>query len=269
MIEIIKEHPLYQKFILWRDERITHSLFKKEYGKQIKLFKDKHKGQRCFIIGNGPSLRVEDLELLKDEITFASNYIFKMYDQTQWRPTYYCNSDLGVLQKIKNEPLFWKSEAKCNFFQYNARFILENGFPENSVCVYLRELKNQAVAFSSTIDKIVYDAATVTYIMLQLACYMGFSEIYLLGIDHNYSTTVDSKGEIKRHQIRDHFYSRRTEKDNDGGGVAFIEKMEKGYRTARVIAEKKKIAIRNVTRGGKLEIFERMNLEELFLGRNI
>lgn len=56
---------------------------------QLKKFKNIHKGQRCFIIGTGPSLTVEDLELLKDEICFGSNRIFEIYPRTSWRPTYY------------------------------------------------------------------------------------------------------------------------------------------------------------------------------------
>ena len=39
----------------------------------LKTLKGIHIGKRCFIIGNGPSLRVEDLEKIKDEYTFAAN----------------------------------------------------------------------------------------------------------------------------------------------------------------------------------------------------
>ena len=59
----------------------------------LKKYKNIHKGQRCFIIGTGPSLSVEDLEKLKGEITFGSNRIFEIYSQTDWRPTYYMNQD--------------------------------------------------------------------------------------------------------------------------------------------------------------------------------
>ena len=38
-------------------------------------FKDIHKGQRCFIVGNGPSLNDEDLSLLENEYVFTVNKI--------------------------------------------------------------------------------------------------------------------------------------------------------------------------------------------------
>ena len=58
-------------------------------GKRIALYKNKYTGRRCFIVANGPSLRPEDLDLLHDrgEITFGMNRIYKLFDQTSWRPT--------------------------------------------------------------------------------------------------------------------------------------------------------------------------------------
>ena len=64
---------------------------KTRYGKRIARLRNKHAGQRCFIVANGPSLRPEDLDLLQrsGEITFGMNRIYKLFDQTRWRPTYY------------------------------------------------------------------------------------------------------------------------------------------------------------------------------------
>ena len=64
--------------------------------KYLRECKDIHKGKRAFIIGNGPSLTKEDLEMLTNEITFASNRIYKMFDDTEWRPKYFTISDDGV-----------------------------------------------------------------------------------------------------------------------------------------------------------------------------
>jgi hypothetical protein len=72
-------------------------------GKALKSFKNTHTGKRCFIIGNGPSLKAEDLEQLKNEITFAFNRIYYIFDQTSWRPTYYCAEDNKIILKSKVE----------------------------------------------------------------------------------------------------------------------------------------------------------------------
>ena len=70
---------------------------------ELKKYKNIHQGQRCFIIGTGPSLTTDDLELLKDEITFGSNRIFEIYSRTDWRPTYYMNQDFQLIEKYADE----------------------------------------------------------------------------------------------------------------------------------------------------------------------
>lgn len=59
-------------------------LFKE--GRRLKKLKNIHLGKRCFIIGNGPSLKAEDLSKLykNNEITFAFNRIYHIFDQTKW-----------------------------------------------------------------------------------------------------------------------------------------------------------------------------------------
>ena len=47
-------HPI--KSIIARNQtRIYNNFDKSFYGKKLKQFKDIHKGETCFIIGNGPS----------------------------------------------------------------------------------------------------------------------------------------------------------------------------------------------------------------------
>lgn len=67
------------------------------YGKQLSKYKNRHKGQRCFIVANGPSLTSKDLDLLHErgEVAFGMNRIYKMFEQTNWRPIYYvCEDEL-------------------------------------------------------------------------------------------------------------------------------------------------------------------------------
>ena len=56
-------------------------------------YKDKHKNERLFLIGNGPSLAETDLNLLKNENTLAMNRISLIYDKNiDWKPTYYLSA---------------------------------------------------------------------------------------------------------------------------------------------------------------------------------
>ena len=61
--------------------------------RKISDMKDSHKGERCFIIGNGPSLSADDLDKLIDEDCFGVNEIHKIFPKTNWRPKYYLIMD--------------------------------------------------------------------------------------------------------------------------------------------------------------------------------
>ena len=71
--------------------------------KELKKYKDAYKGKRCFLIANGPSLKVEDLNLLKGEYTFGCNKIFYLFDKTEWRPTFYCILDKDYIERYQDE----------------------------------------------------------------------------------------------------------------------------------------------------------------------
>jgi len=271
MFQSIKQTKIYREIIQYRDERITHAQFSCKYAESLRKLKNIHSGERCFLIGNGPSLQPADLDRLQNEKAFASNYIYRMYAHTLWRPTYYLNSDLGVLKNMKDEAAFWNSEAQKCFFQYNSRFVLNDDYPDNSICFYLREAEKywKKPKFSHDVGNEVFDASTVTYIMFQLACYMGFREIYLLGIDHNYSTTINLNGVVNKHTVKDHFYSSNKNSDFDGGATANLQRMELGYLAAKEYAKKHGIKIYNATRGGKLEIFDRICFDDIFVAKEV
>src|SRR5882672_2735030 len=55
--------------------------------------RDRHAGRRCFIIGNGPSLRAQDLTPLSGEVTFVMNAFWKHPILDLWQPTYFCFAD--------------------------------------------------------------------------------------------------------------------------------------------------------------------------------
>ena len=147
----------------------------------IEQFKDIHKGKRCFILGNGPSLNQIDLSLLKDEITFGCNHIYLMKD---FKSSYYCIADYWVMEKIKNEI----QKAYPDIIKFSTRTHQDKVLPNlQNTCnieaisyVYDETGKPQ---FSDDLRKGVYGGYSIVYVMLQLAYYLGFTEIYLLGID--------------------------------------------------------------------------------------
>jgi len=57
--------------------------------RRLRLFKNKHKGQRCFIVGNGPSLKEMDLAPLRNEFTFGLNRIYLLFESLGFATTYF------------------------------------------------------------------------------------------------------------------------------------------------------------------------------------
>ena len=159
-----------------------------KYGRVIAALKDSHKGERCFVIGNGPSLTAEDLNRLQDNgiPTFAMNRVFKFFPQTRWRPTYYISEDILILGDTVREVEAIPSEI--TFIPVNLNWYegVDVKGAKYFWMDYNSELKD---TFGLSLDcaHAVRCRGTVTSTCIQFAVYMGFSEIYLLGIDHNYS----------------------------------------------------------------------------------
>jgi len=236
----------------------------------IKEFHNIHYGKKCFVIGNGPSLTLADLEKIRENgiCSFASNSIFNCFSKTLWRPDYYFVVDgWFIINTFKdNEQLayilgnckymFTRSNSWLCHFQNDPNiknlFLFQTEF-QRSLSVY---------EFSEDCSQKVFSGYTVTYAMLQMAAYMGFSEIYLLGIDHHYSNEMTEDGGIAVDaNLKDHAEMLH---DSFHVNAAPVYKMTRAYEAAKRYAEAHGIRICNATRGGALEVFERVDFDSLF-----
>ena len=230
----------------------------KQSKNKLKKMKGAYKGERCFIIGNGPSLTVEDLEKIKREKSFSSHRIYKIYNETDWRPTFYCIQDYILTQQSEKEI----SKMPENSVSIVGKLV-KNKYPcmKNFLSVGLKfyDFYPNLPEFSKDVCKGIIEGGSVTYMCLQLAVYMGFKEIYLLGIDHSYSATLDPDGKVQHHDgVKDHF----SEEDNITN-VPVLYKSTLAYEAAKKYADEHGIRIYNATRGGKLEVFERVDFDSL------
>lgn len=231
----------------------------------LKTLKGIHNGKRCFIIGNGPSLRVEDLDRLSEEYTFGANRIYDLFSKTKWRPTFYMSTDYNVLRH---------SWHLLNNYDFGEMFLaVDKDFDlsrfKNKTTRIFQDTKfvvnkyNDLTAYvSEDVSKCFSVGYTVTFASIQLAIYMGFKEIYLLGMDFSFSSTRDKKGKLHvDNNIKDHFY----EKKYVATVPFFYESNLHAYKVAKEYADSHDIKIVNVTRGGKLEVFERANFDEIIV----
>ena len=237
--------------------------------KSILALHGKHQGQRAFVIGNGPSLNKCDLTLLKDEVTFGVNSIFLNYENMGFTPTYYFVEDIFVAEDRAEQINAFRGPTK--FFGNYLRYCLSND-PDTlwlNVCVLYKEYPDFP-HFSRNAARMLWVGGTVTYLCLQMAYYMGFTEIYMIGFDHSYHIPK-SNVDIGRHgrdmlstqDDPNHFHP-----DYFGKGYRWhhpqVDRMEKAFRKAKQAFEADGRSIYNATVGGNLEVFERIGYKNLF-----
>lgn len=219
---------------------------------QIEEFKNKHLGERCFILATGPSLTVEDVRKLKKEYTFGMNSICMLFDELGWETTYYGVQDRGVFEKLVD---------KYQKLQDTVLFV-GDGIPDSErnkvksipfAINYLdhkHSYKRLNTKFSFDVLKQVYDGYTITYSLIQIAVYMGFKEIYLLGNDCSYPN--DPK---KQHFMDFGHY--------DSSTLTARDRIIFAYQYAKDFLKESDVKILNATRGGALEIFPRVDFDSL------
>ena len=227
----------------WNDKRFA----------KIKELKKKYDGERCFIVATGPSLTIADLETISGEYSFSMNSICKLFDQTTWRPTYFGIQDSLVYEKLESTIL---KDVKCPILvgsNLKDDFAIPEEFIEFPFNHYYHEaqkdINNYYVNFSDDCYAIVYDGYSVTYSLLQIAIYMGFKEIYLLGTDCNYELG-------KKNHIVDSGYV-------DPNAYSSYKRLMVGYEMLKEYIDQHDVKVVNCTRGGKLEIFPREELGDV------
>jgi len=280
--DISIDRQMMDKGFFWRNDLLPsydiYRILKSWIFSNIMRFKDIHKNERCFIIGGGPSLLMSDLDVLINEKTFAMNHIYKVFDKTGWRPTYYVAEDENMIMQWRTID---KNISGCKFLNFspclneiNKReaFHIENvNYFSLMYTTYERPAEYKKFTFGEYPD-IFFCGGSSTYSCLQLAVFMGFKEIYLIGIDHEYSTMLKNSGEVvsskkqQDHVVSEYHNESLMEGYKSRGLFALhIDVVTEAYKTARDYAESHGIKIYNATRGGKLEIFERVDFDSLIL----
>lgn len=246
----------------------SFGFFPSNNSRKLESYRGYHQGQRCFLIGNGPSLTGADLEMLREEKCFACNMIYKIFPHVTWRPTYYCISDMIYAKNLSEEVV---ENISCPIFLHSKAFNAMKAKPADRVIV--KSVPQDHYKIRGNMQAYyIQSSATVMTFMIELAMYMGFQEIYLVGVDHTNSfTSGHFSGEYVLTEVdkRNLFRNRRILKDLHLTlaelGEYRRQRGEEAYRVVRDYADKHGFHIYNATRGGALEVFERVDLDKLEL----
>jgi hypothetical protein len=229
---------------------------RRETRRRLDEMKDSHRGERCFIIGNGPSLKQTDLSRLKDETTFGMNRIYMAFTEMGFTTTYYVSMNDLVIEQCAADI---EKLTMPRFLSWRSRRFLQH--PDGIHFIYSTYT---GPGFSKDVRGRVWESATVTYVTLQLAYHLGYSEVILIGVDHNFvtqgkpNTTIVSQGDDPNHFNPGYF----------GKGFRWqlpdLETSEIGYRMARQAYEADGRKVIDATVGGKLTIFPKADYLSLF-----
>ena len=244
---------------------------------RILNFENKYNGKRCFIIGNGPSLSISDLDKIKGEYSFGCNAIFGLFGETSWRPNFYCTIDTIMIEHLYTALGGKAINWDCDKFSFRNEIADYDVNHEFITCNIIDDVDKETglPGFSDNCGKYVYTIGTVTYYMLQLAVYMGFKEIVLLGIDFNFPAEIHDDGTIVEKDVQAHGpliemqwpteTSALTKKRKGIYGykhVANIDKQYGGFCAAKKYADTQGIKILNASRYTKLDVFPCIDFDE-------
>lgn len=253
--------------------------------KNIKYY-NIHAGERCFILGNGPSLKQQDLSKLENEIVFTCNQIsrnpeFKKIKTNYhfWADPIFFNldknkpEDMEVLETMKNvvtddnnPQCFFASDAFDFVKYYNLSDQLRISFYQPGLIIH-----NQ---FNMDIDfrKLIPSMHTVVQYAILLAIYMGFKEIYILGSEFTsilLSVNVRLQNNLNQYYAYDITENEKTRMNNRANIVTFEQELYsfyhvvKNYRLLNEYCQKRKIKLVNCTPGGLIESLPREKYKDV------
>ena len=230
----------------WRRESVHH----------LAAYKDIHRGQRCFIIGNGPSLKQTDLSKLRNEFTFGMNRFYLAFSELGFTSTYLVVVNSLVIEQCAEEI---RRLPIPKFVSWRSRRFIQ---PVDDLSFLFTTYTGPK--FACDARGRLWEGATVTYVALQLAFHMGFETVILIGVDHNYTTqgkpntTVVSRGDDPNHFHAGYF----------GKGFHWqlpdLDTSERSYHMAQQAYVQAGRQVLDATVGGKLTVFPKVEYGGLF-----
>ena len=266
LLKKVLPEPVWQfasdRYWAWynRDRHLLARIFSPVWMKnkeRLERWRDQYKGQRCFVLGNGPSLRNTNLNKLSDDFTIGMNRIYLAFDDYQFKSSCLVSVNDLVLEQCQKE---MQALDIPKFVSWRARDIFKAG-PQT---LFLDTDYTPPEDFNGDATGRLFEGFTVTYVSLQLAYFLGFSTVILIGVDHNFVTkgpanqVVTSQGDDPNHFAANYF----------GKGFRWqlpdLEGSERAYHIAKEAFEADGRQILDATVAGKLEIFPKVDYDQLF-----
>ncbi len=248
-----------------------------------KYYKGAYFGKTAFLLGSGPSIKNQNLQLLRDQniISLNNAFVFDGYEE-------FVTGEGGKFHLIApiHPPISeidwvsWLSEMEkkipenvilvfgLNFNKVNVHYLVSKYklFKKHKIIWYLATrpfFKKKLDQKISDINKPIFAAEAASIYGIMVADFLGFDSLYLLGMDHDYFLHSHSS-EMRAYKEAEH---QKHEQNQDLDDDFYIQELFSLYKISikyKFLKESLRINVLNASAGGVLKIFERCSYEKLF-----
>jgi hypothetical protein len=244
---LVHQSPTQKEFLLWYAR----------HGAWIPKFRNKYRGEDCFLLANGPSLNAVDFERINNYHLIGLNKIYLLFERAKLDLTFHVAINSLVIEQS------WQQFAglRCPSFLSHrpASTLVED---EGNVHYVLTE-QSWMPRFSTVVDSPLWEGSTVTYAALQLAFFMGFRRVFIVGMDHRFNVQGPANSEQKLIGADSNHFDGRYFSDSQWH-LPDLEGSEMAYLIARFAFQKQRRAIYDATYGGACTVFDKLSLEQAF-----
>lgn len=243
-----------------------------------------HSKQRCFILGSGNSIKDHDLSLLKDDVVIALNN-FARHPQfnllsNSTKKRYYLIAPIHPPQSDQEWEKWLRSIYSTIKGKWNL-FLGLSSYPHNSFElnkkfsiwdrdeVYWFFAGNNwsplmPATYSPNFTNSIMGGRTASVYALQLAIYLGFKDIYLLGMDHDTILHTDPS-KMRFYSTSEHQVDERNRVYGNNFYIDAYHNMYNTFKTYKYLSDSHpEIKIWNASEGGLLKVFPRVEYKSLF-----
>lgn len=233
----------------------------------------KHSGETAFILGMGPSLSVSDLDKLKGRLTFGCNKIYLVFEETDFRPTYYTICDVLVAENnreqifeadLSQSKVLLSPMVRPQLADYPGAMF----YPFRDHSMQSMDQDDPPLFPSYFTQGLVSGGYTVLTDQIQLAWLMGCKTIVLLGVDFSFElgakTGQNSKsGEVLESRGEVNHFHKDYRKPGETWTVPKMDEQRRAFDYCRRAIEGRGGRLINASRSTKLDVLPRASLEEL------
>jgi hypothetical protein len=223
---------------------------------RLKSLHNRHAGGSCVVVANGPSLNNMHLGFLKKQVVIGLNKIYLGFARFQFYPRYYVAINPKVITQSASEI------RKLNCVKFLSRDGAKEIIPEDGLTYHLNA-NDAGDRFYCDIAQGIHEGWTVTYAALQVAYFLGFTKVIIIGMDHRYEYQgKPNEACVMGNKDPNHFcdtYFANLEWDNPD-----LQKSEESFCVAREKFEADGRQIIDATLDGACEIFEKQDYRSLF-----